>query len=60
MDRERGIGLSGRRDIEKEREILCYPQCTDVLVRAISIDGNRQTLTVEQWTQRELGEQRQR
>ena len=46
--------------IKRGREILCYPQCTDVVVRAISIGGNRQTLTVEQWTQRERGEQTQR
>ena len=44
----------------KGREILCYPQCTDLAVKALSIGGDRQTLTVEQWTQRERGKQTQR
>ena len=39
----------------KGRELLCYPQCTDLAVRALSIGGDRQTLTVEKWTQRERG-----
>ena len=59
MDRERRIGLRGRRDIERERDTLLsamYRRSS----KAISIGGNRQTLTVEQWTQRERGEQRKR
>ena len=52
--------MVGEIEREKGREILCYPQCTDLAVKALSIDGDRQTLTVEQWTQREPGEQRQR
>ena len=48
LDRERNKErVVGEIEREKGREILCYPQCTDLAVKALSIGGTRQILTVE-------------
>ena len=48
LDRERNKErVVGEIEREKGRKILCYPQCTDLAVKTLSIGGTRQILTVE-------------